>query len=78
MVIGLDPLREAFIGPVLKNAAQLKMANTAFLDRRSRGLKPKQLDAIDASNPLLIELNGLQLSVVGTLSLGVVSLGMVT
>ncbi len=70
LVIGLDPLREAFIGPVLKNAAQLKMANTAFLDRRSRGLKPNQLDAVDASNPLLLELNGLQLAVVGTLSLG--------
>jgi putative ABC transport system permease protein len=69
-VIGLDPTRQSFIGPAVNDAETLKLSNNALLDRRSRGLKPQQLDAVTPDNPLVIEANHQQISISGTISLG--------
>jgi putative ABC transport system permease protein len=69
-VIGIDPTRQSFVGPAVSQAETLKLFNNAMVDRRSRGLKPQQLDAVTPDNPLVIEVNHQQISIAGTISLG--------
>lgn len=69
-VIGLDPTRVSFVGPVLDQVDVLQLTNHALLDRRSRGLKPEQLKGVSPQTPLLLEANHQLLTVAGTISLG--------
>ncbi len=69
-VIGLDPVRSSFAGPVLDQIAILQLINHVLLDRRTRGLRPEQLAEVTPNSPLLIEANQQQLTVAGTISLG--------
>ena len=68
--IGIDPTRQSFIGPAVTDAETLRLSNNAMLDRLSRGLKPQQLDAVSPDNPMVIEINGEQISITGTVSVG--------
>lgn len=68
--IGIDPARQKFIGPAIGNVNALHMANNVLLDRRARGLEPNQLAEVNFDNPLRIEANGQQISVVSTIAVG--------
>lgn len=68
--IGIDPNCNTFVGPVIEDFEALRLANNVLIDRRSRGLRPQQLDDVTRENPLQIELNNQQLAVTGTFSLG--------
>lgn len=68
--IGIDPSRPSFIGPTVVDSETLKLANSALLDRRTRGLDPQLLAGARPEHPLMIEINGKQIAVVGTIALG--------
>lgn len=69
-VIGIDPTRQSFIGPAVTDIEPLRLSSNALLDRLSRGLRPQQLDAVSPENPLVIEINGQQISIAGTIPIG--------
>jgi putative ABC transport system permease protein len=70
ITIGIDPSRRSFIGPAIVDSEPLKLASSALLDSRARGLDPSLVAKASPEHPLVIETNGRQVSVVGTTMLG--------
>lgn len=69
-VIGIDPTRPEFIGAGLPETSGLLVADTAFVDRVTRGLNPKLITNLSADKPLTIEVINQQLKIIDTVSIG--------
>lgn len=70
-VFGIDPSVEAFRIPQINAALdQLKLADYAVIDRRTRNVPPSLFAAIDAGTPYRFEVKGRTLTVASTFALG--------
>ena len=70
-VFGIDPSKEIFNLPEVERARpQLRLLDTALLDRSARNIEPELSGAIDGGIPHRFEANGRTLSVVQTFSIG--------
>lgn len=69
-VIGIDPTRSEFIGAGVPDARGLLAADTAFVDRLTRGLNPELITNLSTDNPLTIEVVNQQLKIIDTVSIG--------
>ncbi len=69
---GIDPARMTYLREDLRSATELlHVHDAAALDRATRGLAGDTADAIDAGNPLLIELAGRTITMLATFEGGV-------
>lgn len=70
-VFGIDPDQTAFLSnEIATEASELRLANTAFIDSRTRGIPSDTFETISSKSPLKFELNGQTISTIGLLSIG--------
>jgi putative ABC transport system permease protein len=70
-VFGIDPSKQIFNDPEIENArAQLRLLDTALLDRSARNIEVELSSAIDSGQPHRFEANGRTLNAVQTFSIG--------
>lgn len=68
--IGVDPGAASFFTPAMGRLELLQLANNVFLDRSARGLDPEILAGASPAEPIHIEANNEQLSIVSTVDFG--------
>lgn len=70
-VFGVDPNAEVFRSPALAAARdQLKLADIALIDRKTRNVPKDLIPAIESGTPYTFEANNRTLTVVGTFEIG--------
>lgn len=70
-VIGVDPTADVFLDEVLQSQlVDLRVADTAILDRLTRGLDPARATAIEGGDTFVIEAAGRQLRIDGLFAQG--------
>jgi putative ABC transport system permease protein len=70
-VFGIDPSKQIFNDPQIESArAQLRLLDTALLDRSARNIEAELSSAIDSGQPHRFEANGRTLNAVQTFSIG--------
>lgn len=69
-VIGIDPTRPEFRGAGVPDTYSLRAADTAFVDRLTRNLKPELIENISMDKPFTLEVINRQLNIIDTVSIG--------
>lgn len=70
-VFGIDPDANAFYDESISQTIEsLRIADTALIDARTRGVPTEFLTDVSHDSPLLIELNGISIKSIGILDIG--------
>lgn len=70
-VLAVDPSNGAYVTPEIRNKiANLRLIDTALIDRKTRGADTGRLSLISPDEPLIFETRGRTLTVPGTITIG--------